>query len=201
MESPSWWYFLLPPLCVHSVHLRCQFCAPARKSASWTFLSDYIFSPIVHSLRFCPRRALPECQPAIGTAALGTAVSDADGVRFSRNHRLQFILTVPSPQRFEADEPLLPCALDGSVFSTLDLITLLFQFLQKIFVILGLFCKDAVDDATQPITIAFFGWIEGTFLPFPVGLYFNNRELMLQRNQVAQPLNGQCRKEKIPELF
>jgi len=63
---------------------------------------------------------------------------------FSRNHRLQFILTVPSPQRFEADEPLLPCALDGSVFSTLDLITLLFQFLQKIFVILGLFCKDAV---------------------------------------------------------
>ena len=33
-------------------------------------------------------------------------------------------------------------------------------------VILGLFCKDAVDDATQPITIAFFGWIEGTFLPF-----------------------------------
>ncbi len=120
---------------------------------------------------------------------------------FSRNHRLQFILTVPSPQRFEADEPLLPCALDGSVFSTLDLITLLFQFLQKIFVILGLFCKDAVDDATQPITIAFFGWIEGTFLPFPVGLYFNNRELMLQTNQVAQPLNGQCRKEKIPELF
>lgn len=66
---------------------------------------------------------------------------------------------------------------------------------------LGLFCKDAVDDATQPITIAFFGWIEGTFLPFPVGLYFNNRELMLQTNQVAQPLNGQCRKEKIPELF
>ena len=38
-------------------------------------------------------------------------------------------------------------------------LTLLFQFLQKIFVICGLFCKDAVDDATQPITIAFFGWI------------------------------------------
>lgn len=128
-------------------------------------------------------------------------MSDADGVRFSRNHSLQFILTVPSPQRFEADEPLLPCALDGSVFSTLDLITLLFQFLQKIFVILGLFCKDAVDDATQPITIAFFGWIEGTFLPFPVGLYFNNRELMLQTNQVAQPLNGQCRKEKSRNFF
>lgn len=84
---------------------------------------------------------------------------------------------------------------DGSELS------MVFQFLQKIFVILGLFCKDAVDDTTQPITIAFFGWIEGTFLPFPVGLYFNNRELMLQTNQVAQPLNGQCRKEKIPELF
>ena len=116
-------------------------------------------------------------------------------------HRLDFFLTVPSTQCLETDKALLPCALDGSVFSTLDLITLLFQFLQKIFVILGLFCKDAVDDATQPITIAFFGWIEGTFLPFPVGLYFNNRELMLQTNQVAQPLNGQCRKEKIPELF
>ena len=42
---------------------------------------------------------------------------------FSRHHRLQFILAVPSPQCFEAYEPFLPCALDGGVFSTLDLIT------------------------------------------------------------------------------
>ena len=119
---------------------------------------------------------------------------------FSCNHCFQFVLAIACAQRFESDEPFLSCALDGSVFSALDLITLLFQFLQKIFVILGLFCKDAVDDATQPITIAFFGWIEGTFLPFPVGLYFNNRELMLQTNQVAQPLHCQRRKEKIPEL-
>ena len=120
---------------------------------------------------------------------------------FSRNHHLQFILAVPSPQCFEAYEPFLPCALDGGVFSTLDLITLLFQFLQKIFVILGLFCKDAVDDSTQAVTVALLGRIKNTLLSLPVGLLFNNRQLVFQTNQITQPLHCQRRKEKIPELF
>ncbi len=119
----------------------CRFYFPARKSGSWTSLSDCTFSPTVHSLRFCPRRALPECPPAGGTAALWAAASDAAVFGFPGNHRLDFIFTVSCAQCAETDKAFLPCAFDRSVLSTLDLIALLFQFLQKIFVILGLFCR------------------------------------------------------------
>ena len=87
-------------------------------------------------------------------------------LRLSLQHRLDLVLAITGTQCAETDKAFLSLAFHRRVLATLDLITLLFQFLQKIFVILGLFCKDAVDDATQPITIAFFGWIEGTFLPF-----------------------------------
>ena len=91
-----WWnlpaggIFLLPPLCVHSVHLRCQFCAPARKSASWTFLSDYTFSPNVHSRRLCLQQVLPEYRPAAETAALWVAVSGGGGAPLCQPAQLWF---------------------------------------------------------------------------------------------------------------
>lgn len=38
-------------------------------------------SGIADSLRFCPRRALPECPPTGGTVALSVAASDVGSVR------------------------------------------------------------------------------------------------------------------------
>lgn len=67
----------------------------------------------------------------------------------------------------------------------LDLVTLHFQPLQKIFVVLGPLRKDAVDDMAQSVPVALFGWIERALLALPVGLDFDDRKLMLQANQVA----------------
>ena len=108
----------------------------------------------------------------------------------SGDHRFQFVLAVACAQSAEADKTLLPCALDGSVFSALDLIALFLQLLEKIFVVFGLLSKNLVDDSAQPVSVALFWWIQCALLPFPVGLYLNNRKLMLQTNQIAQPLNS-----------
>ena len=78
------------------------------------------------------------------------------------------------------------------MLSSFDFIALLFQLLKKGFKICRFFVqKDAVDYRTQLVTIAFFGWIKGALLPLPVRLDFNNRQLMFQTNQIAQPLYGQ----------
>ena len=86
------------------------------------------------------------------------------------------------------------------MLATLDFKTLLLQLLQKCFVILRLLRKDCVDDSTQAVTVAFLGRIKNTLLSLPVGLLFNNRQLVFQTNQITQPLHCQRRKEKIPEL-
>ena len=99
--------------------------------------------------------------------------------RLALQHRLDFLLTVPGAQSAEPNKTFLPCTLDGGVLATLHLIALLLQFLQKRFVILRLFCKDGVDDSAQAGTIAFFRRIENALLPLPVGLLFNDGQLVL----------------------
>ena len=64
---------------------------------------------------------------------------------FSGNHSFQFVLAVPCAQSAEPDKSLLPCALDGGVFSAFDIIALLLQLLQKILVVLGLLSQNAVN--------------------------------------------------------
>ena len=56
---------------------------------------------------------------------------------FSGNDCFDFILAVPGTQCLEPDKAFLPCAFNGSVFAAFDFIALLFQFLQKIFVVGG----------------------------------------------------------------
>ena len=58
---------------------------------------------------------------------------------FPRDNSFQFFFTISCAQSAEPDESLLPCAFDGGVFPRLDLITLLLQSLQKIFVVFGFF--------------------------------------------------------------
>ena len=67
---------------------------------------------------------------------------------FPRDNSFQFFFTISCAQSAEPDESLLPCAFDGGVFSTLDLIILLLQSLQKIFVVFGLFRQNSVNHAT-----------------------------------------------------
>jgi len=97
-------------------------------------------------------------------------------------HRLDFFLAVPSTQCLETDKAFLPCTLNGSVFSTLDFIALLFQILQKIFVVGGLLLQNFVDDTAQSVAVAFPWQIGDTLLPFPIRLLFNYGKLMLQTN-------------------
>ena len=94
-------------------------------------------------------------------------------------HRLDFLLTVPGAQSAEPDKAFLSLALHRRVLATLDLIALLLQLLQKRFVILRLFCKDGVDDSAQAVTVAFFWWVDDALLPLPVGLLFNDGQLVL----------------------
>ena len=78
------------------------------------------------------------------------------------------------------------------MLSSFDFIALLFQLLKKGFKVYRFFVQqDVVDYGTQLIPIAFFGWIKGALLPLPVRLDFNNRQLMFQTNQIAQPLHSQ----------
>ena len=76
-------------------------------------------------------------------------------------------------------EAFLPLTFHRRVLATLHLIALLFQLLQKRFVILRLFCKDGVDDSAQAVTVALLGWIDDALLPFPIGLVLDGGELML----------------------
>ena len=98
--------------------------------------------------------------------------------RFTLQHCLDFFLTVPGAQRSEPNKAFLPLALHRRVLSTLHLIALLLQPLQKNFKVLRLLCKDGVDDSAQAVTITLLGRIENTLLPFPVGLLFNDGQLV-----------------------
>ena len=104
---------------------------------------------------------------------------------FTSDNSFQFVLTVACAQSVKPDKTLLPCALNGSVFSALDLVTLFLQLLEKIFVVFGVLSKDSVDDSAQPVAVALFWRIECALLPLPVRLYLNDRKLVLQANQVA----------------
>ena len=97
----------------------------------------------------------------------------------SLQHRLDFIFTVPSAQSAETDKAFLPLALHRRVLAALHLIALLLQLLQKRFVISRFFCKDCVDDSAQAVTISLLGRVNNALLPFPVGLLFNDRQLVL----------------------
>lgn len=111
---------------------------------------------------------------------------------FSGNDRLDFIFTVSRAQCPKTDKAFLPCSFDRSVLSPFDFVALLFQLLKKALEICGpLVQQDVVDYGTQLITITFSGWIKGALLPLSVRLDFNNRQLMFQTNQIAQPLHGQ----------
>lgn len=113
---------------------------------------------------------------------------------FSGNDRLDFIFAVPCTQCPKTDKAFLPGAFDGGVLSSLDFIALLFQLLKKGFKVCGLLVQqDVVDYGAQLIPIAFSGWIKGALLPLPVWLDFNDGELMLQTNQIAQSLHRKPR--------
>ena len=61
---------------------------------------------------------------------------------------------------------------------TLHLVALLLQLLQKCFVVPRLFCKDGVDDSAQAVTVALLRRVDDALLPFPVGLLFNDGQLV-----------------------
>ena len=115
-------------------------------------------------------------------------------------HRLDFFLTVPSTQCLETDKALLPCALDGSVFAAFDFIALLFQLLQKFFVVGGFLLQNFIDDTAQPVAVAFPWRVSDALLPLPVRLLFDYGKLMFQTDQIAQSLHCQTGKEKIPKF-
>ena len=93
---------------------------------------------------------------------------------FSSNDCFDFILAVPGTQCLEPDKAFLPCAFNGSVFAAFDFIALLFQLLQKIFVVGGLLLQNLVDYTAQPVAVAFLWWVSDALLPFPVRLLFND---------------------------
>ena len=99
--------------------------------------------------------------------------------RLALQHRLDLVLTIAGAQCAETDKPFLPLALHCRVLATLHLIALLFQLLQKRFVILRLFCKDGVDDSAQAVTVALLGRIDDALLPFPIRLVLDGGELVL----------------------
>ena len=94
-------------------------------------------------------------------------------------HRFNLVLAIADAQCAETDKAFLPHTLHRRVLATLHLIALLLQLLQKRFVILRLFCKDGVDDSAQAVTVAFFGRVDDALLPLPVGLLFNDGQLVL----------------------
>ena len=113
---------------------------------------------------------------------------------FSGDDRLDFIFAVSCAQCAKTDKSFLPCAFDGSVLSSFDLIALLFQRLKKGFKVCGLLVEqDIVDYGAQLILITFSRWIKGALLPLPIRLDFNDGELMFQTNQIAQSLHRKPR--------
>ena len=93
---------------------------------------------------------------------------------FSGNDCFDFILAVPGTQCLEPDKAFLPCAFNGSVFAAFDFIALLFQLLQKIFVVGGLLLQNLVDYTAQPVAVALLWLVSDALLPFPVRLLFND---------------------------
>ena len=77
----------------------------------------------------------------------GLLFSGTAGASPSLQHCLDLVLTVPSAQCAETDKSFLPLALHRCMLATLHLIALLFQPLQKVLVVLGLFSQNAVDHA------------------------------------------------------
>ena len=119
-------------------------------------------------------------------------------LRLSLQHCLDLVLAIAGAQCAETDKALLPCALHRCVLTTLHLIALLLQLLQKNFKVLRLLCKDGVDDSAQAVTVTFFRWVDDALLPFPIGLFLNDGQLVFQADQIAQPLY--CKGGK-PEIF
>ena len=117
---------------------------------------------------------------------------------FPRDNSFQFFFTISCAQSAEPDESFLPCAFDGGVFPSLDLVSLLLQLLQKNFKVLRLLCKDGVDDSAQAVTVASSRRVNDALLPFPIRLVLDGGELMFQADQIAQPLY--CKGGK-PEIF
>ena len=112
--------------------------------------------------------------------------------RLALQHCLDFIFAVSCAQCPKPDKAFLSGTFDRSVLSSFDLIALLFQLFKKDFKVHRLLVQqDAVNYRTQLVTIAFFGWIKGALLSLPVGLLFNDRQLVFQTNQIAQPLHSQ----------
>ena len=99
--------------------------------------------------------------------------------RFTLQHCLDFFLTVPGAQSLESNKAFLPLALYRRVLATLRLISLLLQLLQKNFKVLRLFRKDGVDDSAQAVTIALFRRVDNALLTLPIGLLFNDGQLIL----------------------
>ena len=112
--------------------------------------------------------------------------------RLALQHCLDFIFAVSCAQSAKTDEAFLPCAFDRGVLSSFDFIALLFQLLKKDFKVHRfLVQQDVVNYGTQLISITFSGWIKGALLSLSVRLDFNDRQLMFQTNQIAQPLHSQ----------
>ena len=99
-------------------------------------------------------------------------------LHLSLQHRLDLVLAVACAPSSETDKSFLPLALHCRMLATLDFKTLLLQLLQKCFVILRLLRKDCVDDSAQAVTVALLWRIENTLLPLPVGLLFNDGQLV-----------------------
>ena len=116
-------------------------------------------------------------------------------------HRLDLVLAIACAQCAEPDKAFLPLALHRRVLAMLHLISLLLQLLQKNFKVLRLFCKDGVNNSTQAVTVAFFGWVDDALLSFPIRLVLDGGELVLQADQIAQPLHRKGGEPKVAELF
>ena len=97
----------------------------------------------------------------------------------SLQHCFDLVLAIAGTQSAETDKTLLPLALHRRVLATLHLVALLYQLLKKNFKVLRLLCKDGVDDSAQAVTVALLWRIENTLLPLPVGLLFNDGQLVL----------------------
>lgn len=111
---------------------------------------------------------------------------------FSGNDRLDLIFAVSCAQCPKTDKAFLPCAFDRSMLSSFDFVALLFQLLKEALETCRfLVQQDVVNYGTQLISITFSGWIKSALLSLSVRLDFNDRQLMFQTNQIAQPLYSQ----------
>lgn len=120
---------------------------------------------------------------------------------YLKNNELHLVLAIAGAQSAETDKTLLPLALHRRVLATLHLVALLLQPLQKNFKVLRLLCKDGVDDSAQTVTVAFFGRVDDALLSFPIRLVLDGGELVLQADQIAQPLHRKGGEPEVAELL